>query len=207
MREKWIKEQRSIGSPRHEGKIMIENEFLFLGLLVEGPKHGYEIKRQIEKELVPAIGLQIKSIYYPLQKMEKVGLIEKETGQQGRFPQRYIYSITPKGKKQFKELISKSFVSVERPYFEMDLSLYFLPLIDQALAKKGLKTRLVILKKIRKDLVVLQKKYIMTNRFPGNLPAGRQGGEVAKPLALILSHDLDLVEAEIASTERLIIQL
>ena len=35
---------------------MIENEFLFLGLLAEGPKHGYEIKRQIEKELVPAIG-------------------------------------------------------------------------------------------------------------------------------------------------------
>ena len=171
---------------------MIENEFLFLGLLAEGPKHGYEIKRQIEKELIPAIGIQIKSIYYPLQKMEEAGLIEKETGQQqGRFPQRYIYSITAKGKKQFEELVSKSFISVERPYFEMDLSLYFLPLIDQALAKKGLRTRLVILKKIRKDLLVLQKKH----------------SQVTKPLALILSHDLDLVEAEIASTERLITQL
>jgi len=169
---------------------MIENEFLFLGLLAEGPKHGYEIKRQIEKELVPAIGLQIKSIYYPLQKMEEAGLIEKETGQQGRFPQRYIYRITPKGKKYFEELISKSFVSVERPYFEMDLSLYFLPLVDQSLAKKGLRTRLVILKKIRKDLLVLKKSH-----------------SHAKPIALILSHDVDLVEAEIASTERLITQL
>ena len=180
---------------------MIENEFLFLGLLAERPKHGYEIKRQIEKELAPAIGLQIKSIYYPLQKMEEAGLIEKEVGQQqGRFPQRYIYRITPKGKKQFEELISSSFLSVERPYFQMDLSLYFLPLVDQALAKKGLKTRLVILKKIRKDLLVLFKNHATTNR------ESPVRGET-KPLELILSHDLDLVEAEINATEKLITQI
>jgi DNA-binding PadR family transcriptional regulator len=169
---------------------MIENEFLFLGLLAKGPRHGYEIKRQIEKELIPAIGIQIKSIYYPLQKMEEEGLVEKEVGQQGRFPQRYIYRITPKGKKKFEELIIKSFVSVQRPYFEMDLSLYFLPLVDQNLAKKGLKTRLIILKKIRRDLLVLSKNHSQT-----------------KPLRLILSHDLALVEAEITSTERLITEL
>ena len=43
---------------------MIENELLFLGLLVEGPKHGYEIKLQLEEDLGPNVGLQIKSIYY-----------------------------------------------------------------------------------------------------------------------------------------------
>ena len=65
---------------------MIENEFLFLGLLAEGPKHGYEIKLQIEEQVAPQIGLQLKSIYYPLQKMETSGLIEKEaTRRQGRF--------------------------------------------------------------------------------------------------------------------------
>jgi DNA-binding PadR family transcriptional regulator len=169
---------------------MIENEFLFLGLLADGPKHGYEIKRQIEKELVPAIGLKIKSIYYPLQKMEEAGLVEKEVGQQGRFPQKYNYRITPKGKKKFEELISKSFISVQRPYFEMNLSLYFLPLIDPNVAKRGLKTRLVILKRIHKDLLAFRKK-----------------SPQAKPLELILDHDLDLVGAEIASTEKVITQL
>ena len=49
---------------------MIEHEMLFLGLLMDGPKHGYEIKRRIEEELFPFIGLKIKSIYYPLKKME-----------------------------------------------------------------------------------------------------------------------------------------
>ncbi len=169
---------------------MIENEFLFLGLLAEGPKHGYEIKRQIEQELVPAIGLQIKSIYYPLQKMEEEGLIENEVGRQGRFPQKNIYRITPKGKKKFEDLISKSFVAVERPYFQIDLSLYFLPLIDPALAKKRLRTRLAILKRIRKDLLTLQKNSSQT-----------------KPLGLILSHDIDLVEAEISSINKVIVQI
>jgi DNA-binding PadR family transcriptional regulator len=32
---------------------MIENEMLFLGLLLDGPKHGYEIKRKIEEEFFP----------------------------------------------------------------------------------------------------------------------------------------------------------
>jgi DNA-binding PadR family transcriptional regulator len=169
---------------------MIENEFLFLGLLAEGPKHGYEIKRQIEKELIPAIGLKIKSIYYPLQKMEEAGFIDKETGQKGRFPQRFIYRITAKGKKRFEELVTSSFISVERPYFQMDLSLYFLPLINQEAAKKGLKTRMAILKRIRKDLLALKNK-----------------SSQSKPLELILAHDLHLVEAEIFSTQKVISQL
>ena len=51
---------------------MIEHELLFLGLLKEGPKHGYEIKKMIEEDLSQFIGLKIKSIYYPLKKMEKL---------------------------------------------------------------------------------------------------------------------------------------
>ena len=42
---------------------MIEHEFLFLGLLASGPKHGSDIKRQIESEIIPATGIRIKSIY------------------------------------------------------------------------------------------------------------------------------------------------
>ena len=64
---------------------------LFLGLLMEGPKHGYEIKRTIEEELFPFIGLRIKSIYYPLKKMEKLGLVTKDVGREGKFPEKFVY--------------------------------------------------------------------------------------------------------------------
>ena len=169
---------------------MIENEFLFLGLLAEGPKHGYEIKLQLEEDLGPNIGLQIKSIYYPLQKMESTGLIEKEMGRrEGRFPEKYVYRITPKGKRKFDELIEQSFVSIERPFFQIDLALYFLPLVDKTMAKRRLKARIALLKKVKKELGLLQ-------------PSTK-----TKTSGLILQHDLDLVDAEINSTQKIIDQL
>src|SRR5208282_490507 len=136
---------------------MIENEFLFLGLLAEGPKHGYEIKLQLEEDLFPNIGLQIKSIYYPLAKMESTGLIEKEIGRrEGRFPEKYVYRITPKGRKKFDALMEQSLLSPERPFFQIDLAFYFLPLVGKDMAKRRLRARFILLKKIRKELALLQ---------------------------------------------------
>jgi DNA-binding PadR family transcriptional regulator len=165
---------------------MIEHEFLFLGLLAEGPKHGYEIKIQLEEDISPNIGLKIKSIYYPLQKMESSGLVEKEIGRrEGRFPEKYVYRITPKGRKKFNELIAQRLLSIERPFFEIDLAIYFLPLVDKAMAKRRLKARHGLLKKVKKELVFLQSS------------------AKTKILSLILQHDLDLVEAEINSVQKI----
>ena len=94
---------------------MIEHELLFLGLLKDGPKHGYEIKRLIDEELFPFVGLKIKSIYYPLTKMEKLGLIKKDVGREGKWPEKYVYSLTAKGVKSFDHLVTASFFSIERP--------------------------------------------------------------------------------------------
>jgi len=169
---------------------MIENELLFLGLLVEGPKHGYEIKLQLEEDLFPNIGLQIKSIYYPLRKMESTGLIEKEIGRrEGRFPEKYVYRITPKGRKKFDTLMAESLISLERPFFQIDLAFYFLPLVGPDMAKRRLKARFILLRKLRKQLALLQS---MAKN---------------KTLSLILQHDLDLVDAEINSTQKIITQL
>ena len=166
---------------------MIENEFLFLGLLAEAPKHGYEIKRQIEEDLLPNLGLKIKSIYYPLKKMEEAGLIEKQTDRKGNWPEKYVYRITLKGKKKFDGMINDSFLAIERPFFQMDLSLYFLPLVDKAVAKRRLKARMALLKKLARELSALKEKSIKS-----------------KPAHLILQHGLDLVEAEVSSTNKLI---
>ena len=92
---------------------MIEHEMLFLGLLMEGPKHGYEIKRIIEEDIYPLVGLRVKSIYYPLRKMEQLGLVNKDVGRAGKWPEKFVYSITDKGQKIFDHLISESFVNFE----------------------------------------------------------------------------------------------
>ncbi|HQP10595.1 MAG TPA: PadR family transcriptional regulator [Candidatus Omnitrophota bacterium] len=167
---------------------MIEHELLFLGLLKDGPKHGYEIKRQIDEELFPFVGLKIKSIYYPLKKMEKLGLIKKDIGREGKWPEKYVYSLTPKGDKIFDHLITDSFLSIERPYFNIDLSLYFLQYVDRTIAKRQLRGRVLFLRRIKRELAAVKKTI-----------RASQGH-----LHVILEHDLDLVEAEISSIGKLI---
>jgi len=166
---------------------MIEHELLFLGLLKDGPKHGYEIKRLIEGELFSFVGLKIKSIYYPLKKMEKVGLIKKDVGREGKYPEKFVYSLTAKGDKIFDHLITDSFSSIERPYFNIDLSLYFLQYVDKKIAKRQLRGRILFLKRIRREVRALRKSVDPSK----------------KHLQIILDHDQDLVEAEIKSITRL----
>src|SRR3990167_9014113 len=167
---------------------MIEHEMLFLGLLMNGPKHGYEIKRIIEEELFPFIGLKIKSIYYPLKKMEQLGLVNKDVGREGKWPEKFVYSITPKGEKIFYHLVTESFISLERPYFSIDMALYFLPYVDKKIAKRRLRARVIFLNRIKRDLEKLKT----------NMAAN------TKHLSIILEHELDLVSAEIKSISRLI---
>ena len=167
---------------------MVEHELLFLGLLKEGPKHGYEIKRQIEEELFPFVGLKIKSIYYPLKKMEKLGLVHKDVGREGKWPEKFVYSITPKGEKIFDHLITESFLTIERPYFNIDLALYFLPYADKEIAKRKLRARVIFLNRIKRDLEALKQ----SKKKP------------AQHLQIILDHDTDLVSAEIKSITSLI---
>ena len=166
---------------------MIEHELLFLGLLKDGPKHGYEIKRLIEEELFPFVGLKIKSIYYPLKKMEKLGLIKKDVGREGKWPEKFVYSLTPKGDKIFDHLITDSFLSIERPYFNIDLSLYFLQYVEKGIARRQLRGRVLFLRRIHRELNAV-KKSMQTSQ---------------KHLNIILDHDLDLVDAEIRSIGRL----
>ncbi|MCK5213849.1 MAG: PadR family transcriptional regulator [Candidatus Omnitrophica bacterium] len=168
---------------------MIEHEMLFLGLLMEGPKHGYEIKRIIEEDIYPLVGLRVKSIYYPLRKMEQLGLVNKDVGRAGKWPEKFVYSITDKGQKIFDHLISESFVNFERPFFNIDLSFYFLQYVDKKIAMRKLKARLIFLKRIKRDLQkLIQKKNTST----------------AEHLHIIIEHDLDLVDAEIRSSTRLV---
>ena len=168
---------------------MIEHELLFLGLLKEGPKHGYEIKRIIQEELFPFIGLKIKSIYYPLKKMERVGLVRKDIGREGKWPEKFVYSLTPKGRKIFDHLITESFLSIERPYFNIDLSFYFLQYVQKPIAKRQLRGRILYLRRIERELEKLKNNL---NNSP------------KKHLQIILNHDLDLVKAEIKSLSELI---
>ena len=159
---------------------MIEQEFLLLGLLREGPKHGYDIKVKVKEILFLLAGIQLKSIYYPLEVLERKGLIAKKIEKIGKRPKRFVYALTSKGKARFNKLLSRSILELKRPQFSLDLSLYFLHYLKPSSAKRRLLARLHILNKISSGIK--------------QISGSKKNKQVS--LSRILKHNLKMLEAE-----------
>ncbi|MDD5044048.1 MAG: PadR family transcriptional regulator [Candidatus Omnitrophica bacterium] len=169
---------------------MIEQRLLFLGLLKESPKHGYEIKKRIKDILSTFAGVEPKSIYYPLRKLEEEGYLDKRITKAGRRPERFVYSLTPKGEAKFKELLNKSLIEFKRPLFNLDLSLYFLPYIKPEFSRRRLKARIQLLNRLikgLKDFSTLEKQK-----------------KTSSYLLSILEHNLFMIQAEVRFLKQLI---
>jgi len=156
-------------------------KLIILGILKQGPKHGYEIKKIIKKELEVFASLENKSIYYPLKIMKERGLIkEKSIPKEPGKIERHVYSLTPLGSKEFLKLAMSALLSQKRPFIEIDIPLYFLPHLDKKKVFAHLRLKKKFLEKVRKWLI-------------SNL---KRKGEFSPHQKLLLKHHLNLLNAE-----------
>lgn len=155
-------------------------KIIILGLLKKVPRHGYEIKKIAKEKLGIFSSLENKSFYYPLKIMEEKGLITKKEAQGQEGPSRYIYSITQKGKKEFSKLALDTLISQKRPFIDIDIPLYFLPLLE----KKEVISRL----RLRKRFLEKVKGWLADNlELSKNFPTHQR---------MLLKHHLNLLNAE-----------
>ncbi|MCF7908124.1 MAG: PadR family transcriptional regulator [Candidatus Omnitrophica bacterium] len=153
---------------------------IILGILKNSPRHGYEIKKIIKKDLAVFTSLENKSIYYPLKIMAREGLIKKTTAKdKGRLP-RYVYSITPHGNKEFLRLALEALLSEKRPFIDIDIPLYFLPFLDTKEVMARLRLRKRFLEKVKQWL---SENIAIEEEFPVHQ-------------RLLLKHHLNLLSAE-----------
>ena len=69
--------------------MLTASELTVLGLLVEHPRHGYDLERVIEQRGIRQwTDIGFSSIYYVLSKLEKRGLVEVGEGGCSRLPRR-----------------------------------------------------------------------------------------------------------------------
>jgi len=167
-------------------------DLMFLGLLQEGPKHGYEIKKEINNVVSQFTGVRVKSVYYPLKKLEEKGMVSKSVGRAGRRPEKYVYRVTKKGKEEFAKLLNKSFLIIQRPYLNIDLSLYFLQHVDPKIVKRRLENRLNGLRRIK--------------TWGENREKTLQKEKAIYHMIAITEHSLEIVKSEMRFTEKLIKQ-
>jgi DNA-binding PadR family transcriptional regulator len=85
-------------------------EFALLGLLSQGPLHGYELRKRMIAIYGPFRALSFSVLYPQLHRMVEGALIQESTVEQGGLSRRsrIVYAITEKGAKRFETLASSS---------------------------------------------------------------------------------------------------
>ncbi len=77
-----------------------------LGLLSDGPLHGYELKQLYEHRLVPGGQLNFGQVYTSLDRLNRDGLVVSDHVARAGSPDRKVYSLTAAGQAALAEWLS-----------------------------------------------------------------------------------------------------
>jgi DNA-binding PadR family transcriptional regulator len=100
-------------------------EQVVLGLLNEAPAHGYALFARIRSDLVDVWQVGMNRLYALLENMEGHGLIKGRIQQAGNRPERRVYHITAKGRRQFEAWMHAPSQSMRDMRVEFPPKLYF----------------------------------------------------------------------------------
>lgn len=73
------------------------SKILILAMLQQGPRHGYEIKKDIDRALGGMVALNNKTLYLALKDFEVMGAVTRRVVSQEGKPNRHIYQLTERG--------------------------------------------------------------------------------------------------------------
>jgi DNA-binding PadR family transcriptional regulator len=77
-------------------------KYAILGLLAEGPLHGYELKALYDEELVPSAKLNFGQVYPTLDRLQRDGWVDHDVVSQQERPDKKVYALTGGGRGQLK---------------------------------------------------------------------------------------------------------
>ncbi|MBX6354506.1 MAG: PadR family transcriptional regulator [Micromonosporaceae bacterium] len=100
-----------------------------LSCLAERPMHPYEISTTLrERGKEQSIKLNYGSLYSVVDALQRHGLIEaRETGREGRRPERTVYAITPEGLAEFEGWLSELLSTPVKEYLSLEAGLALMP--------------------------------------------------------------------------------
>jgi DNA-binding PadR family transcriptional regulator len=79
-------------------------EFALLGLLAQGPLHGYELRKRMVTIFGPFKAISFSVLYPQLRRMLLAGSIQEEAVDRGSKRPRIVYAITDQGMARFEAL-------------------------------------------------------------------------------------------------------
>lgn len=97
---------------------MRHSDLVLLGLLADGPAHGYRLNQQIERMRVRSWSkISQATVYRRLERLEEQGYLEaEEERREGGGASRTVYRVTATGEERLAELVVEALGSEEPPY-------------------------------------------------------------------------------------------
>jgi DNA-binding PadR family transcriptional regulator len=135
-------------------------DLVVLGLLQEHPRYGYEIKMIIDHVMSHVIDISSGSLYYGLKKLEERGYVEESSVEKvGRRPERSVYQITEEGRTYFREELPRVIFPQARPFFPIDLALYFFDFVPKGEQVRRLKMRIEYMRLAMEYIDEIEKRF------------------------------------------------
>ena len=165
----------------------MERKLLLLGLLRTHEMHGYQINELIDAHLGTSVQLTKPTVYKLLGAMVDDGWINFHEEQEGNYPTRRVYKITPDGEDAFQQLLRQSLADYRPVSYLSNIGIVYLDAIpgEEAAA---------LLHKRREEIENLSQRIQADEEH--------QGG-----FQLMLSYHLLLLNAELEWLDEVISQL
>ena len=129
-----------------------DTEHMLLGVLMNGPKHGYEIKRQLEATVKTTWQVSTSQIYTLLKRLETTGRIRSMLEAQTARPSRRVFSLTHAGRTAFKRWVDQPVGHVRDFRMEFITKLHFLHALGLTGGNRLIDRQIAMLKKRRTKL-------------------------------------------------------
>ncbi|MGB0715342.1 MAG: PadR family transcriptional regulator [Phycisphaerae bacterium] len=81
--------------------------FAVLGMLMAGPRTGYDLKRDFDEQVSAFWAESVGQIYPTLHRLRDQGFVQSEESKDASGPRRVLYSITPNGKHALLEWLAE----------------------------------------------------------------------------------------------------
>jgi len=181
----------------------VSTELVALGLLSEGPLHGYDLRRRFEERGLPAYTrLSFGALYHALGRLEEKELVTRRGAERaGRRPERVVFEITAAGRAELRRLALEALQSIERLIHPVDEALAFSVRLAADEVAAALNERLARQREVVRDLEARAPEIVAQIRR-----ASARAADPARVMRVgpsMLEHALAHERAELAWLEAL----
>lgn len=132
-------------------------EYALLGVLMGGPRHGYEILQSLESGLGPAWSVSTSQLYVLLKRLEKEGWVSSTFQPQETRPSKRVFSLMPQGEARFLEWLNNPTDHVRDLRIEFLAKLFFFRELNLQGGRRLVDAQISVLNETRETLLTKRR--------------------------------------------------